>query len=98
MASIVYEKDEKRTHYHCIHCGAGVQALPHTKKRAAEKHRCGQTPSDSKQNTESVVNDLLMELWRSIICKYNPKWLHLSRLKAGTVYSLLKTCNAKKTH
>ncbi len=36
--------------------------------------------------------------WRSIICKHNARWLHISRLKASAVYySFWKTFNVNKT-
>ncbi len=40
----------------------------------------------------------MLDLWRSIICKHNARWLHVSQLKAGVVnYSIWKTCIVNKT-
>ncbi len=37
--------------------------------------------------------------WSSIICKHNDKWLHVSGLKATTIYySFWKSNNINKTH
>jgi hypothetical protein len=50
------------------------------------KHRFD--PLSYKHNTQ----------WRSIICKHNARWHHVSRLKASDLFITEKTTNVNKTH